>query len=269
MININIKGLDDVTKMLSELKDNKIHTATRNAVNDTAFGLQNHLRGLVDQVFPGSHPSMKRNIVVKKANKENLQAKVLFDQLYRKGMDEFLLPHIQGGVRKEKPSEFKLGNRFWVPGVGMKLNAYGNAQGSQVLQILSRLGKLEQVAGANQNRTAASRKRGRKAQEYFMLTEPKGGLQPGIYQRVSTGKQLSAAHAKAMTARKNHTAALRKAINAITPRGAMPVMVFTKAPPKYKAKFPFFTSGRQYVLDNLPRNIAKEVQFYIGRGFGR
>ena len=269
MIHININGLDNVTKMLQSLKTEKIPTATRNALNDTAFGLQGHLRGLVDSVFPGAHPSMKRNITVKKATKENFNAKVQFDQLYRKGMDEFLLPHIQGGNRAEKPSEFKMDHRFWVPGVGMKLNAYGNAQGSQVLQIMSRLNLLEKVAGANQNRTAASRKRGRKAQEYFMLTSPKNGLQPGIYQRVSTGKQLSAAHTKAMTARKNHTAALRKAINSITPRGAMPVMVFTKAPPKYKAKFPFFVSGREYVNANLPRNIAKEVQFYIGRGFGK
>lgn len=271
MIRIEVQGLAEVQTMLQQLRVEKIPTAARNAINDTAFGLKAHVQNLIKSSFKNPHPSTIKNVFVVKANKENLAARVRFDQLYKTGVDEYMLANIEGGSRAMKPSEQRL-NRYYVPGIGAKMNAYGNMTGGQVTQVLSRLGRFGDVAGYDMNETAKSkrlRSGTSKGTEYFIVTQPKGGLKPGVYQRTEKRGGYTAVGTQRAT--RGRTGAFQKTEvgKVIKARGAVPVMVFTKGKPKYKVKFPFFKSSTEYVNKALVGNFNKEIQYHLSHGGGR
>lgn len=263
----------DVLARLGDLRG-QLPTVVRNALNDTAFGLRGHMQELIKKTFKNPHPSTIRNIFVRKADKQNLRALVLFDQLYRKGIDEYMLAEIEGGGRAKKPSEVRLG-RYWVPATkanpGM-LNKYGNVPGGKVQQILSRMG-LFNDGGYDSNATANSRKKWsgkKKATEYFVMPFKAHGLLPGVYQRVATpGRGLHRTVQRSMgpgAFQKGNKKLTSPINNVVRARGVKPVLLFTKQP-QYKPIFPFFTSGQAYINSNLPKNINKEINWAIQKAW--
>jgi hypothetical protein len=101
---------------------------------------------------------------------------------------KYLRAEIMGGNRRPKRSENALaslslnatsGNRagFWVPGAGVKLDAYGNVPGGTIKRILADL----RVAG-DQSRTTRSRARNKRyrGERYFVPTAT-SGLKPGVW----------------------------------------------------------------------------------------
>jgi hypothetical protein len=270
MIRIEVKGLEEVQTMLQQLRVEKIPTAARNAINDTAFGLKKHLQDLIQNTFKNPHPSTVKNIFVVKATKENMAARVRYDQLYRRGVDEYMLALIEGGGRTKKPSEIRLGS-FLVPASRTNpgiLNKYGNISGGKMMQVLSRLSKMETYSGAMQNITARSQAKmaaGKRSTEYFMIKAgDKGGLKPGIYLR--TAKRGGFTSHGAPRAVKGVFGAKQQ--GGIVARGALPVVLFTKAP-SYRPMLPFFTSGTEYVNKALVTNFNKEIQYHLSQGGGR
>jgi hypothetical protein len=288
MIRIEI-NTEAVKRQLGALQAD-MPTVCRNALNDTAFGLKAHLTDLMRKTFPTAAPSTIKNISVRKADKDNLRAMVFFDQLYRKGLDEYMMPLIEGGGRSMKPSEKRLG-QYWIPAYksnpGM-LNKYGNVPGGKVQQILSRLGKFN-TSGFNMNQTAASKAKRRgagKTTEYFELDHRRGGLAPGIYQRIQSAAGFGAKTAKGLSAgayqKGRRKVAVRdsrgritgyktpdsKVSSVIRARGVKPVMLFVKQP-RYSAMFPFFTSGQEYVDQTLPLKINTEIGWAIKRHMKR
>lgn len=276
MIHVHIEGLKEVENMLQQLKVDKIPTATRNAINDTAYGLKSHLQKLISTTFPTANPKTAKNIFVMKASKEYLYARVHFDQLYKSGLNEYMMPLIEGGGRAQKPAEKRLGN-FYVPGKGAKLNRYGNMSGGQVTQILSRLGLFGDVAGYDMNQTAASRRRlsamqkrtGKKSTEYFLIKNKTGGLAPGIYRRVGKGGSVGSHVAKKLGAGNFQRGQQRGDFwSIIRGRGAQAVMLFVKQP-TYRPMLPFFTSGTEYANKALVENFTKEIRYHLQHGGGR
>lgn len=273
MLRVDIKGLDEVQTMLTQLRVERIPTAARNAINDTAFGLKTHLSDLIKSTFKTPHPSTLKNIFVVKATKENLAARVRYDQLYRRGVDEYMLPLIEGGRRGMKPSESRL-RSFLVPASRVNpavLNKYGNITGGKMMQILSRLSKMETYAGAMQNITARSQARmaiNKRSTEYFMVKPGQGGgLKPGIYQRtVKQGGFTS--HGAPRTVKGISGAKQRGGSGNIVARGALPVVLFTKAP-SYRPMLPFFKSGEAFAMKALVANFKKEIQYHLSKGGGR
>lgn len=287
MFRIDVDTKDVMTR-LGDLHK-QFPTVARNALNDTSFGLRGHMQELIRKTFKNPHPSTVRNVFVRKADKQNLRAIILFDQLYRKGLDEYMLAEIEGGGRSKKPSEVRFG-RYWVPADKVNkglLNKYGNVTGGKVQQILSRLG-LFNTAGYNQNQTAASKaklKGSKKSLEYFMLTSKRGGLIPGVYERVQQGTGFGAKTKKGLSAGAfqygtrsggvtrdklgritGHTSPKSSIQSIVQARGVKPVLLFTKQP-QYKPIFPFFTSGQAYINKNLPNNINKEINWAIQKSW--
>jgi hypothetical protein len=186
-----------------------------------------------------------------------------------------MLPLIEGGGRTMKPAERRLG-QYYVPGIGAKLNKYGNMSGGQVTQILSRLGKFGDVSGYDMNQTAASKRRlgamqkrtGKKSTEYFVITHKTGGLAPGIYKRTATGGSVGRDTAKKLGAGSFQRGRERGGFfSVVRGRGVQPVMLFVKQP-KYRPTLPFFTSGQSYINDNLPKFAAKEIKYQLSQGRG-
>jgi hypothetical protein len=248
------------TKELEQRLGNMAHklpSVVRNIVNDLAFEIRQAEIDSLSKTFPTANPRTKKNIFVKKATKESSAARILFDQIYRRGVDEYMKPNVEGGMRTMKPSEKRL-KFFYVPGAGAKLDQYGNMRGGQVTQILSRL-KMFNTSGYDMNETATSRARrsgGSKSAEYFIIRQTKGGLKPGVYQRVQTAAGFGAKTTRSMQAgsyQKGQT--VGKFSSVIRSRGAMPVMVFTKGTPAYKAVWPFFKVAQE-VFDRRYRTLA-------------
>lgn len=253
MLNIKLSGLEELERQL-DLK--KVDIFQRNIQNDVAFEVMSAEKKSIKEVFPTANPRTLKNIFVKKATKDSPHTQVRFDQIYRgEGIDEYMRPHVEGGKRGMKRSEKRL-KQFYVPGKGARLDQYGNMRGGQVTQILSQLKRFGDRTGYDMNETAASRQRrsGRsKTTEYFIVRRPRGGLKPGVYQRVQTGVGFGAKTSRSMAAGAfQKGASVGKFSSVIRARGVSPVMVFTKGTPGYRAVWPFFKIAQDVVDKKLP-----------------
>jgi hypothetical protein len=262
MFQVKIEGVEELRGYLHAQAKNQMPFALATGLNDVAFEIRSVEIELIKTTFDRPKPQTARNVFVKKATKATPRALVLFDQIYNKGIDEYMEANIDGGPRKMKPSERRLG-RFYVPSAGAKMDAYGNMQGGQITQILSHLGRFGEVAGYNMNQTLASKLRrsgSKKGTEYFMVTTKTGGLAPGIYQRVQSGVGFGGKTAKNLPAGSFQKGATRgRFSSAIRSRGVMPVVLFTKAPPKYKGVWPFYKAAQTVVDTKLVPYLERAI----------
>lgn len=266
MIEIKTQGLQHLVDGLADMP-RAIKYAVPNYLNALAMGTREHTMQRIRQLFPTAKPQTVKNVFVKYAKRDNPRAVVLFDQIYRRGLDEYMLPEIHGGARTKKPSEQRLG-RFYIPGAGAKLDVYGNMRGGQVTQILSRLGRFGDVAGYNMNQTARSkamRRGASKGTEYFMVSSSRGGLKPGVYQRMQSGPGFGAKTAKHLPAgsfQRGRTSGGYSSV--IQGRGVKPVLVFTRGAPRYRPTWPFFSDAETWISNNCQRiaqqTIAAEIE---------
>lgn len=266
MITIDTKGIDAVVAGLVEIP-RSLKYAIPNFQNAVAFGAREFMMQRIREVFPTARPQTAKNVFVKKATANNSVAVLLFDQIYKRDPNEYMVPNVDGGARSMKPSEKRLGH-YYVPGKGAQIDAYGNMKGGQITQILSRLGKFSDT-GFSMNQTgrskaglARSKKTGKKSSEYFVVTQPTGGLKPGVYQRTSTGKSVGRSVAKSLSVGSFQQGRSRGGFfSVVRGRGVSPVMVFTRSVPSYKAVWPFWDDARKWIDSNCMR-IANEIIVY-------
>lgn len=241
----------------------QIPFALSKAVNDLAFMVRKAEMETAARVFDRPKPQTVKNFFVRKGTKSSPMATIWFDQIYDRGYEEYMTAQAEGGQRQMKRSEVSLG-RYYVPGMGAKMDQYGNMQGGQVTQILSRLGRFKEV-GWQMNETVRSKKRrygGSKASEYFMITSAKNGLKPGVYMR--TEKRGGFTSMGTPRARRGASGAFQSgAGGAIRARGVVPVMVFTKKAPSYSPRFPFHDVARNVINRNFGKVMGAAVDFAL------
>jgi hypothetical protein len=147
MISITI-DTKPVQEMFRRLTREQIPTAMRNTLNDTARDIAKGLNAETLRVFDRPTPLVQRAFAVDtKATKERLEAVVWIKDGYGKSGQDLintLVPHIQGGGRKQKPMERRIrypDATWWlVPSRTMKLDRYGNVPGSVASKMLSDIG---------------------------------------------------------------------------------------------------------------------------------
>lgn len=166
MLKIEIQGLATVQKALANAQKQARFAAMR-ALNDTAFAVKKAEEAEVGRVFDKPTPFTRRAIEVRKATKLDLTAEVFL----RPAQARYLREHIEGGPRRQKPSERRLSqdakapSGYWVPGPGVRLNAYGNLSLAQIKAITAKLNKAGRYAGS------------------VFYGQPRPDLPPGIYAR--------------------------------------------------------------------------------------
>jgi len=250
MFEVKWEGVRELKGYLEAQRTGQLPYALTVGLNDVGFEIRTKEIDLIAKTFDRPKPQTARNVFVKKATKAVPRAVVLFDQIYNKGIDEYMEANVEGGRRKMKPSEQRLG-RFYVPGAGAKIDQYGNMQGGQITQILGRLGRFGDVAGYNMNATLAAklkRSGAKKALEYFMVTQRRGGLAPGIYQRIQSGAGFGGKTSKSLPAgsfQRGRTSG--KFSSVIQGRGVKPAVLFTKSAPSYRAVWPFHLAAQEVV----------------------
>lgn len=263
MIRIEAPDLAEVRDLM--LKAGKhLPFALSKALNDLAFVVRSEEMDTVRKVFDRPRPQTVRNFFVRKGNKSRPSATIWFDQMFERGFDEYMVPQVEGGGRGQKKSERMLG-RFYVPGAGAKLDRYGNMQGGQVTQVLSQLRRFGETGWSmNQTSRSVSKRRGAaKSTEYFMVSQPRGGLVPGVYQRVQSGAGFGGKTSRTLPVgsfQKGRSSGRFSSV--IRGRGVVPIMIFTRQP-RYNKRFPFFDVANKVADQHYRRLLGDAVDYAL------
>jgi hypothetical protein len=196
LVRIDVRSdIDRVISKFQRVRRDQLPFAIAKAVTDTAILAKKALESEMLYAFDRPTPYTLGSLYLSPATKVVPVAKVWLKDDAGKGTPaaKFLLSEITGGARRFKRFENALAARgllpagmFVMPGSAAQLDAYGNMQRGQIVQLLSALGAAESRAGFLANRTKASAKRkGRNLAEYF-VGQP-GGAPLGIWQRVRFG----------------------------------------------------------------------------------
>lgn len=198
MIRLGISSdLDKLVSKLENVRRDQLPFATAKAITATAQIAKQRLVEEMPKAFDRPTPYSLNSLFLRPATKASLSALIWLKDDAGKGTPaaKYLLPQIAGGQRRPKRFERALQmrgllppGRYALPGSAAKMDAYGNMNRGQIVQILSALGAAETRSGFLANRTAASKKRkGGKRPEFFVGSPGNGKLPMGVWQRFTFG----------------------------------------------------------------------------------
>lgn len=196
-IKIDVDADNMLGRTFSELERKNLPFAIMQACNATAFEIRQQWERASTRVFDRPTRMTQRAAQYRKATKSRHYAEIYLRDEASNGTPpaKYLLPQVEGGVRRKKGFEVLLQQRgamppgmFAVAGRGADLDGHGNARPRQISQILSQLG-ARQDALQNQSETSVKRRRAKRKRggEYFAVPAKRGRLLPGIYERIATG----------------------------------------------------------------------------------
>jgi hypothetical protein len=247
-ITATLEGLKEAQQSLKGFSDRRMAATLATALTRTAVEVKAGVQKELPRVFDRPTPYTINSLFVKPARADRLEAEVFFKDEFgtsRLGIPatKYLLPEVRGGARRSKGFEKALRKagvlpfgRFAMPAAGAQLDAYGNVNRGQLIQILSQL-RITLTAGHQRNMSFDARKQIRAQQRaggrFFVKRDRKGGP-PGIYQRELIGRNVT------------------------------PVFIFTR-PPNYRPRFPFDAIATKLSDASLPRNVQRALQEQIAR----
>jgi hypothetical protein len=189
------------------------------------------------------------------AKRDDLRARVYVkDDATNNGTrpEDYLLPQVDGGTRREKRFERAMRYRGllpngWraVPASGAPLDAYGNLRRGEIQRILT--ATKTTVTGYQDKSTSARSKANSKNAPYFGVALGKvsivGGemvrtrshLAPGIYKRTAA-------------------------------RGIKPVLIFTSKSPNYRRRLDFAGVSERVALEHFATEFNQAAQAILNRG---
>jgi hypothetical protein len=185
-------------KRMTDYEQRVIPRAMTQALNNTAFLVRQGWRDEMPKVFDRPTQLTLDAVLYTKAQPDKLAVEIYIRNEATKGTppSKYLFPEVAGGQRAQKPFERRLsalgiGASFYVPGISITLDQFGNIPASTIQQIISQLGA---AADAAQNETAKrkgqrNRKQAKKGGggRYF-IAKPGSGLRPGaVYERIQSG----------------------------------------------------------------------------------
>ena len=222
-MDVKIIGINDTIRVLKDIAGRDLPYIISRSINETAKVVKEAEITEMRRIFDRPTPFTLNSLYIYPSTKTRLRGEVnVKDQAAK-----YILPNVEGGPRTMKRSERYLAS-FYVPGKGARVNSYGNISPGQVMQILS---VLKRAPDRYQNITVQSKRRNKKARDYFAIYTKKGRLLPGIYERMKTGVK--------------------------------PIMMFIKEP-KYKKLFRFYEIGKGVVALNFELIFDRVVRIVLG-----
>lgn len=228
----------------------QVRMATLMSINTAAWEGMKAGRAEVESVFDSPTPWVVKGVRYQKAKPDRMTATIDLDYWGNKqgvGVDQVLQAEVYGGERRAKRHEVALqrigvlpAGMGIVPGEAAKLDAYGNMQAGQIVQILAwfrAFGQQGYKANMDDKGRARlgkdKRKQGTRGFEYVAVyANNRGGMHPGIYQKTFTGFGSA----------------------------VKPVMIFVPMP-KYRKRFDFYTvvdeAARRAFDKTWPAALAK------------
>ncbi len=241
-------NIDQVARELELLaRPDRMSKALSTALTRTAKAAQLEIQQAMPRVFDRPTPFTIKSVMIQPATAQTLMARVFIRDEATKGTPpiKYLSPQAHGGDRRQKRFERQLAQAgllppgmFAVPGEAAKLDAYGNWDRGQIVQVISYLKAFgEQGYRANMSdkrKQAFSRKNG--GVEYFVGRQAGGRKTLGIWARYRFG-----------------------AGSAIKP-----IALFVRAP-RYKAKFDFEKLANDVAVLELPVQVRRAVDEALAR----
>src|SRR5574343_1170170 len=193
---VQITGLDELRRNLSEFSDRRFAAAVATALTRTARVVQTAWQAELREKVDRPTPLTERAPIVEQATAQSLTAIVRMRDQVAAGQPPslYLQPPTFGGGRQLKQFEKALiaqgsmpSGTFAVPTDYAKRDAYGNVTRGQLVQILVQLaggsvsGGYRRVISASAQRRAQAAIRAGK--EYVAVLQREGKLRPGIYGR--------------------------------------------------------------------------------------
>lgn len=197
---VDVGGLFD--RQLTQIEREQLPFAAMMAANDTAFATRQAWAEKMPRVFDHPVPLTLNAVLYTKATKQRLAADIFIRDEAFKGTPpaKYLEAEVTGGTRRFKRMERALQAKgvlpvgmYVVPGKGLKLDAYGNIPKGEVTSILSQLGAnpdpLSRASDVSRyKRIRKEIKHQGFTTEMFAVSKQRGGLKPGVYQRVDLGR---------------------------------------------------------------------------------
>ena len=182
-LEINVKGIKEVTKMLDDARRKQIPFATTLALTRTAIRARLNVQGKMKQVFDRPTRFTLSSVLYERATKKKQSSRVYLADIDRKNVSktaDYMRVQSEGGEREHTGIEGYLTTtsgrktKFytkalptWImPAKGVKLDRYGNLPRGEYNRIISGL-KLSDEQGFSANITAGSKKRNRRRATYF------------------------------------------------------------------------------------------------------
>lgn len=203
MATVEIRGLDEFMRGLSEFEQTQLPFAISKSLNDVAFHALRITKTEMTRVFDRPTTYTLNALKVIESTKESLvSAVVLKDaQGFLPSLDtalskHYLVPQVHGGKRVFKKFEaalFRQGvlppNYYTVPASGATMDSYGNMSRGQIIQIMAYFDAFQE-AGFSSNMFFEGRERLARGTRrtsgisYFVVKPGMGGgLKPGIYMK--------------------------------------------------------------------------------------
>jgi hypothetical protein len=247
-----------------------IQRAMLEALDRVAYDVRDAQVREIDDSFDRPTPFTRNAIFVQRTQNKVPEASVGikgFGTGSNRGAVRWLEPGIEGGARVQKSFERSLrsigvmdGTQFVVPGRYAKLDAYGNISRGQIVQVLSQLRAFSGAESVSRNlprddaydrnrsgrtpaqvRAAAYRRAG--GQFFAVGPQPRGSLQPGVYQRQVASRSLTGAP---------------------SPR-PRPVMLFVDRA-LYEKRYDFWYAGQLAIDKAWPRRIEEALDRFAPIG---
>lgn len=231
-------ALDDrhLQASLAMLSGRTIKWAVKDALDQTAADVLDHIRERMDTVFDRPTPYTRGAFGMQRAHTERLEASV-FERPRQAGRD-YLKVQEAGGLRPRTGLEQLLDSRLAydgtitavAPAPFAKLDAYGNWSRGERTQALS---AVQAQRDRTANTTAASRKRNRKRAGFFVPT-PESRLPAGIWKRDADGMIYQ-------------------------------VLRFTRTVPQYERRLGFYDGAAEMFELRLPSHLRNQIEARAAR----
>lgn len=257
-----------VMDMFKDLQTRRIPYALSTALTDTAKNMRDQIKQAMPVSFDRPVPFTINSMQVISARKDKLEATVWWKwPALAQPEKHYMMSQVFGKNRSRTRTEKMLGKvpgfggKYFTPTSAAQLDRYGNWSSGERNKVLSAL-QLFNEQGYMANRTGRSAKRGAgRMREFFAVTTPRGGLQPGIYERTQTGVGFGAKTKRGFGGRAMQKGQqVGKYASAIRARGAKPILIPTRNVPHYSKRLPFFEIGHATYDAKFMANLAAAVQ---------
>jgi hypothetical protein len=236
-IKINVEHeLKKMTDALNGIASKKWPSILADAATETAFHVRNKLRKDMPQYIDRPKPYTLNSMFAEKATPSRLEATVKWRGEGRPSSGgQYLKPGVLGGGRPQKRFEKRLQasglmptGYLAIPSDDVQKDAFGNVPANYLLRVLKSIGLIE-----NDSKGGGRKVKGTSQKNFrvFALTQRRGALIPGIYEKVLFFG----------------SSAVRR--------------LFTFVPKaSYKRTFPFYDLGNKYAQEVFSKHLNTAVQ---------
>lgn len=200
MAAVEIKGMDELIRGISNLQKEQLPFAMTKTLTDVALMGKDNVVAEMQSVFDRPTPFTLGALKIEAATKRRMQSKVLLrDPTRIDDPNHYLNPAVVGGKRAFKAFEARLFRKrilpagyYTAPGAGADLDGYGNMSRGQITQILAYFetfgdaGFRANMTNANRAKLAKGTKRKYGIAYFSIQPGVKGHLHPGIYKRINS-----------------------------------------------------------------------------------